>query len=937
MAVPAVRLPVSTYRLQFNRGFRFRDARALVAYLDALGITELYSSPLVQSRRGSTHGYDITDPSQLDPELGAESDFNKLAASLRRRGMGLLLDIVPNHMAASSENPWWRDVLENGPASIYADYFDIDWQRSDDPAAENKVVLPVLGAPLAEVLGRGELVVALDEGGLVIRYHARVFPLSFSSYPRLLGQRLERLREKLGARHPAVRALSGLIRDCERLPESLSAASRRASRHRRKEAIRRRLQQLCHRFSAARRFLKQNAAFFSAHPERLERLLEQQHYRLEYWKTGEAEINYRRFFDISELVSLRIEHPRVFAARHELLFRLVRHRRVTGVRVDHVDGLNDPQGYLTALQQRLGSRRKFYVVAEKILAEDEALPDHWPVYGTTGYDFLNTLNSLFVDARGVARLARAYRGFTGRREGFADVVYEKKKLVLETLFPGEVRSLVGQLHQLAGADRRGASLSIDDLERALVEVTACIPVYRTYIRRARVPPGDRLVIARALNAARRRDPRLSRHALSFLRRVLLLENAQVLPAKQRAARLAFVQRWQQLSGPAMAKGFEDTALYNYNLLLSLNEVGGNPAEPAIPANEFHRRLAARRRDWPSTLNASATHDTKRGEDVRARISVLSEFSEEWAKKVEKWRGWNAKKKRVVEGRPIPEANEEWFLYQTLAGAWPLEKKDFSGLQARLQEYMIKAAREAKVHTSWREVNADYEDALRAFVAALLADSRSNRFLRDFRRFQETVAFHGMLNSVAQLVLKMAAPGVPDFFQGCELWDLRLVDPDNRRPVDFRRRRRILHEMQRQGARPEELLQRWQDGRIKLYLTWKGLRCRRAHSQLFLEGDYIPLAVTGAGQRNVCAFARRRGSEWLIAAVPWLTTNLVAAGKFPLDESVWGNTGLQLPRSAPRQWRNVFTGETLGTRSGREASLSLAEVFRELPVTLLEGA
>jgi len=617
--------------------------------------------------------------------------------------------------------------------------------------------------------------------------------------------------------------------------------------------------------------------------------------------------------------------------------------------VDHVDGLYDPADYLRRLQESLrrqapaSSRAEFYVLVEKILSGEEALPEDWPVAGTTGYDFLNTLNQLFVDARGAKALTALYRRFTGAADRFADVVYASKKLVMASLFPGEMRTLAGLLNRLADADLVARDLPRQELEAALGEVTASFPVYRTYTRAFAVSTADRGAILAALEDARRRSPGVGAGSFDFLRRLLLLEGLHTLPAAEKEARLGFVRRWQQFTGPIMAKGFEDTALYAYNRLVSLNEVGGEPASEGLSLDAFHQRLRERRERWPATLNATATHDTKRGEDVRARLSVLSELPAEWRACVGRWSRWNRKKKRRVNGKPVPDANEEYLLYQTLLGAWPLEAKEVAGLRERLQTYMVKAAREAKVHTRWRQVNAAHEKALEEFVAAILKPSGKNNSLRDFWRFQKTIAFYGALNGLAQVLLKTAAPGVPDFYQGAELWDFRLVDPDNRRPVDFQRRVRLLEELQKEEADKgapalvPELLEGWEDGRLKLYLSWKALHFRRAHPELFLQGDYLPLYAAGRNRESVCAFARRRGNEWALLAAPRLVTRLVAVGEFPLGKKVWGGGVLPLPRGAPARWRNVLTGETVAAVFLRgKKSLPLARVFERFPVALLAG-
>lgn len=874
----APRIPTATYRLQFNEGFRFRDAAALVSYLAALGITDLYASPLLQARRGSLHGYDVTDPTRLNEALGGEEGFAVLAAELQRYGMGLLLDIVPNHMAAGSENPWWRDVLRHGPDSPYAAFFDIDW-RPRRPGLHGKVLLPILEAPYGTVLENGEIRVVLAGDGPWAVYHEHRLPLSPASFDRLASASFPNERLRLPA-------------------------------------------------------------------DDLDRLLAEQSYRLAYWRTGTEELNYRRFFDVTDLAGVRMDDENVFEAAHALVFELVRRGTVTGLRIDHIDGLYAPRRYLESLQGRLAGPdggRNFYVVTEKILGEAEDLPGDWPVYGTTGYDFLNLVNELFIDGSGMADLEALYTRFTGLAADFDTLVYEQKKRVTEILFPGEVRALAWRLGLLAEADRHGRDLTLSELERGLVGVTACLPVYRTYIDGFTVAERDRDYIERAVEEAVRRNPAVTR-AAGFLRRVLLLRFPPGLPAEQRRLWLDFVMRWQQFTGPAMAKGFEDTVLYIYNRLVSLNEVGGRPATRGTPVAEFHRRNAARGRRWPHTLNATSTHDTKRSEDVRARINVLSEIAGSWAERVERWSRWNSERKPVVDGAPVPDGNMELLLYQTLIGAWPLREAEVPAFRERLLEYLVKAAREAKVHTSWLDPDDRYEKALQAFASSILEPDSGNRFLQDFKEFQKVTAFYGALNSLAQVLLKAASPGVPDFYQGTELWHMYLVDPDNRRPVDFGLRARFLAGLAEEEARGRlalagRLLSGWDDGRVKLYVTYKTLTFRRAHAALFAKGEYIPLEAAGPAGEHVCAFARRHGDDWALVAVPRLAARLrleraprsggLPETAFPLGEAAWGDTVLLLPGGAPGRWHNVFTGEVVAGEP-----LRVADLLRHFPAALL---
>jgi (1->4)-alpha-D-glucan 1-alpha-D-glucosylmutase len=932
--MPLARIPVSTYRLQFNREFGFERARELVPYLHALGITDIYASPLLAARRGSPHGYDVVDPTRINPELGGEEGMYSLATSLQEHGMGLLLDVVPNHMAASPENPWWFDLLRWGPDSPFAGYFDLEWQPAR-PSLAGKVLLPILGSPYSDAVENGELTLTLTEKGFGVSYYQWWLPLKPASHGQIL--------EYVGAAGELKR-LAGIFARPPGREEFLMAVKE--------------LWRLYAQSPGARTFLDESLRVINGQKGKpqsfafLDELLSRQHYRLAFWRLAKEEINYRRFFDVAELVSLRMEDEKVFEATHSLVLSLAHQGLITGFRIDHVDGLRDPQAYLERLQRRLlplnsdGSgianasppaASIFYVVVEKILTGDEELPPDWPVYGTTGYDFLNILNALFVNGEGLAVLDEIYRRASGKVPGFKAEVYACKKKVLRELFAGEVRALAYQLDPLAASDRHGKDLSLRELEAALVILSACLPVYRTYIREQVVSTRDRNLIVQAVEQARKLHPELER-ALDFLRRVLLLE------VQDRSAALSFAMRWQQFTGPAMAKGFEDTALYTYNRLISLNEVGGNPESSGISVEEFHRRNQERQERQPHTLNATSTHDTKRSEDVRARVNVLSEIPHLFAERLERWQKINQDKKPAVKGQPVPGGNMELLIYQTLLGAWPLEEGEVTTFKKRLRGYLIKAAREAKTRSSWLNPNPAYEEALLKFVETILEPKKENRFLQDFLEFQKIIAFYGALSSLAQVLLKITSPGVPDFYQGTELWNFNLVDPDNRRPVDFARRMRLLAELQEKEkqhgrlALAGELLSTWPDGRIKLYLTYKALHFRRAHRELFQAGEYIPLEATGPLCRHVCAFARRAGDAWVLVAVPRLMASLDcrrAQLEPPLGEKVWGETALVLPGQAPARWINVFTGERM--RVPEESTLPLAEVFGHFPVALLNRA
>lgn len=944
------RIPVATYRLQFSRDFGFRDALALVPYLESLGVTDLYASPLLAARRGSSHGYDVIDPSRLNPELGDRGEFDALAAELASRGMGLLLDIVPNHMAASSENRWWMDLLEHGEGSTYASFFDVDW-RSSRKALERKVLLPVLGEAYGKVLEDGEISLRLEEGVFVLLYHGMRLPVAATSWPLVLAHRLESLEEALGTEHPAFRELWELISDLERFSGGPTEAR---ERDRQAGTIRQRLAALVAERPEIRAHLDETLRIYGgvrgepASFDLLDRLLAAQHYSLSYWRLANEEINYRRFFAISDLVSLRVEDPGVFEASHDLVLRLMREGKATGLRIDHVDGLYDPTGYLARLREALAREGPEgnpspapFLVVEKILAEGEPLPAEWPISGTTGYDFLNALNGVFVSPGGLRRLEGVYSRCTGERKPFAELVYEKKKLVMESLFAGEMHSMGQDLARLAERDRHGRDLPRKELREALVEATACFPVYRTYIRGLSLTARDRRYLGRSLREARGRSAEASGPVFDFLERVLLLSGPDAFPAERKEEWLRFLMRWQQFTGPIMAKGFEDTALYVYNRLVSQNEVGGEPAGPGSSPEGFHRRAAAIRRRWPFTMNATSTHDTKRGEDVRARINVLSEIPWEWERRVKRWSRWNDSIRPTVAGRPAPDRNEEYLLYQTLVGAWPLDEGEIPSLAGRIREYMIKAVREAKVNTRWIRPNLPYEKAVREFVDAILGSGEGSRFLGDFLPFQRRIAWFGMTNGLSQVLVKIASPGVPDFYRGSERWDLRLVDPDNRTPVDFRAMRAMLEELRAEDAGParplvHRLLTRPEDGRIKLFLTWKALSFRRDQGDLFATGDYLPLFASGGKKEHLLAFARRKGDRWAIAAVPRLVTRLAPPGGFPLGKDSWGTRDLLvLPEGVPSRWRDILTGETLeAVGSGHARGLPLHLLFQDLPVALL---
>lgn len=951
-------MPTTTYRLQLHRGFPLADARDLVPYLAALGVTDCYCSPIFTATPGSTHGYDVCRHTEISPELGGETAFLVFAAALRLHGLGCIVDFVPNHMSNDPQtNDWWRDVVENGPSSPFARYFDIDWNPTK-PELKDRLLLPILGEPYGEALERGALVLGLSAGALVLTYGGLTIPTNPRRSVLVFDEAIGPLEQALGDGHADLREFLSILAALRNLPPYVERDPRKiAERHREKEMARERLDRLTAANPAIRDQINLVITAFNGTPgdpssfDRLHELLELQAYRLASWRTAADEINYRRFFDINELAGLRVEDPEVFQVIHSLLQQLVATGQATGIRLDHIDGLFDPRGYLEQLSAATGT----YLVAEKILSAGEALRGDWPVAGTTGYTFLNDLNGVFVDSRNAGKMRRAYGRLAGRREAFADVAYESKRLIVTTALSSEFQVLAQSVNRLSEGDRRSRDFTLASIRRALREVVACFPVYRTYVDRSGATAADAAVVDAAIAEARRRNPAMESSIFDFLRTVLL-----PTAAGSNSRQFDVAMRFQQYTAPVQAKGVEDTAFYRYHVLSSLNEVGGDPGRFGRTVTEFHAANAERRERWPAEMLATTTHDTKRSEDARARINVLSEMPAAWQAAVAQWRRLNAANRTRIAGNQAPDANDEYLFYQALLGAWPAEQPGSplpdrapADLIARLRAYMDKAIKEAKVHTSWITPNAAYESATAQFIERTLAGRRAPAFLAAFLPFARQVFVAGMTNSLAQLVLKIAAPGVPDFYQGTELWDLSLVDPDNRRPVDFAHRHRVLSDLEPllaqadpAGAVPSDaaqaagvaaLLDEWPDGRIKMFLTALGMRVRRAQPELFLAGTYEPLSPDGPGAGHLVTFARRHRDHALLVIAPRLTTQIPRdGGLLPLGHATWGHCALHLPESLERRtFRDLVTGARFApsTASGPPA-LRLDSVLAACPVALL---
>jgi len=937
------RIPISTYRLQFNAQFTFRDARAIVEYLDCLGISDCYASSYLKAVPGSTHGYDVADPTRLNPEIGTEDEYSAWIAALKTRGMGHILDLVPNHMGiAKSANPWWFDVLENGPSSRYARFFDIEWHPVKDELAD-KVLIPILGDQYGTVLEQQQLELAYSHGTFVVRYYDDVLPIAPDTWHYIVEAALGTDARIDGTDADELEAIATFARQ---LPSRSSRDRDEIDlRARDKETAKARLRALVDRSDAVRDALSRATERFNGiagQPrsfDPLDNLLNAQSYRLAHWRVASEEINYRRFFDVNQLAALRMEDPEVFEEVHRFAFELVRRGAATGLRIDHVDGLYSPGDYLRRLQARAADVTEqhastdpaMYIVVEKILGSDERLPSDWPVAGTTGYEFAAVVNELFVDGRNERAMNDLYTRLLHSRVSFEEIAYRSKKQILHETMSGDINSLGHQLNRFSERNRHFRDFTLYSLISTLKEVIACFPVYRTYVTPDEpVSNHDRRFVTEAVVCGKRRATVATPGVFDFIERILL---KQTRPTSQDGCdeQARFIGKFQQITSPIAAKGIEDTAFYIYNRLLSLNEVGADPTRFGLAPTAVHAWLADRHQRWPLALSATATHDTKRGEDVRARLNVLSEIPGAWKAAVAKWRNANRRYKVDVRGTAAPDANEEYLLYQTLVGMWPFDG-DVASVRERVRAYTVKALREAKVHTSWFSPDEEYENGVLQFLDAILDTRRQNVFLQTFGPFQARIAEHGIYNSLSQLLIKISAPGVPDFYQGTELWDFTLVDPDNRRPVDYDLRRRTLTAL-RDSPRPEELLEHRRDGAIKMFVMNRALAARTRLRSLFEQGDYVPLQTSGSRRDCLFAFARRADSGTAIACVPRLVASLVPeATAPPVGAQVWTDTQIELPDDLQvDRLVNVFTGASVDRISG---TLPAAELFERFPVALL---
>lgn len=971
-------IPTATYRIQFNKEFRFTHGTAIVPYLSELGISHVYASPFFRARPGSMHGYDIIDHQVLNAEIGTREEFEEFVATLRRHGMGLIVDFVPNHMGIGSDNPWWMDVLENGAASQYANYFDIDWQPVKRELY-GKVLIPVLGESYGKILESGQLKLAFnsEKGTIIVHYYDHSLPLDPVSYPVVLGERIGELEARLSSDNIDVLEFKSILSALEMLPNHIEPVGF-AQRIGEKIVQTRRLAELCSHSGAIRDFIDENINAFNVREgdavsmQRMHDLLESQPYRLAYWRVASDEINYRRFFDINDLAAIRTEDPQVFNAIHSLVFQMVADGLVDGIRIDHPDGLFDPETYFRRLQQvsaeKLGLEFKppsttggelhqslpIYIVAEKILAPFEQLEENWLVHGTTGYEFMDALNNLLVAEENEAQFTNIYEEFVGQKMNYEAMRRVAKEVILDTVLSSELNVLAHRLSRIAETSWFFRDFTLSSLRAALRNFVVHFPVYRTYTSGNGVPDSAKQYIDWAVTLAKR-NSRVPWPVYDFVAGVLkgdldpemfgVTDAEDVFAIRQRI--LDFAMRFQQFTGPVTAKSVEDTLFYRYNRLVCLNEVGAEPKRFGTSAAAFHRQNQIRQEKRPYSMLGTSTHDTKRSEDVRARIAVLSEIPDIWRERVNRWAAMNEVHKASKDEDLIPDRNDEYLLYQNIIGAFPHDDRSDAAMAVfrdRIKQYAMKAIKEAKVHTSWVVPNEDYENGIRQFVEKILTPGTNNKFLVDMQEFVDEISPFGFANATSQALLKLTSPGVPDIYQGNELWDFSLVDPDNRRPIDFAARADLLNRVEPgliaeiDGRAPQHRnpldVCRWEDGTMKLYLTTAILRYRKLKPELFTAGIYMQLETTGEHAAHVLAFARQYEGDTAILVVPLKLAALCKCESVDqlFAPQIWKNTAVVLPDEIGTvRFKNLFTGAAVGQNDG---SLRIADLFEQFPFVLL---
>ncbi len=927
-----MRIPIATYRIQFNPNFGFDAAHKIVPYLQELGVSDIYASPIFKARQGSMHGYDIVNSNQLNPELGTREDFDDLINELHQREMGWVQDIVPNHMAYDSQNKLLMDTLEYGSDSEYFNYFEINWEHPYE-STRGRVLTPLLGDFYGNCLENGELKLSYDEEGLSINYYNLKIPLKVESYVDFISHHLEQLSHKLGNKNPDVIKLLGVIYIIKNIPSAASNQQRRDQTL----FVKGLLWELYRDNPEIKKFIDDNIEYFNGEPGKpesfnpLDFLLRNQNFRLSFWKVGAEELNYRRFFTVNELICVRVEDYKVFQKTHHLISQLVKSDHFTGLRIDHIDGLYNPIQYLHWLREKA---KDVYITVEKILELEEELPDTWPVQGTSGYNYLNYLNGVFCQNQNEERFNQIYRNVSGLTTPYEQLAIEKKRLIANKGLAGDADNLALLLKRISGRYRYGRDFTLLGLKTAIMEVLVRFPVYRTYISEEGVSPEDKIYVQQAIKGAKTALPELL-NELNLIEKFLLLDYDDGMSEENRQLWLLFVMKFQQFSSPLTAKGIEDTLFYVYNRFSGLNEVGGSPQKFGISLQEFHEFNQTRLENWPHAMNASSTHDTKRSEDVRARLNVLSEIPDEWETQVRNWIQINRSHKIEEETRFIPDGNDEYFLYQTLVGAYPFFEEEYPEFTERVKDYVVKAVREAKVHTAWLRPDTAYEEGFVNFVDQILKPKTENEFLEAFRPFQAKVAFYGIFNALSQTLLKLTSPGLPDIYQGTELWDLSLVDPDNRRPVDFEQRLSFLQEIGRRAKTGmpsliDDLVATREDGRLKLFLIARVLEARQQYLEVFQQGSYQSLNVTGQYQNHIIAFARTYEQVTAIIIAPRFLTSIIQLDQFPLGETVWGDTAIEIPGDDGSTWQETITNQ----RITGEKSIKMNQALASFPVALI---
>ena len=972
-------IPRATYRLQFNKTFTLKDAINIVPYLAGLGISHCYASPLLQANAGSMHGYDIVNHNKINSEIGSSEDFDNFIQALKASGMGLILDIVPNHMGTSNENPWWWDVLENGTSSIYSDYFDIDWQPVKKELF-GKVLLPILGEPYGKVLKSGQLKLHFnaEQGTFTINYFSHLLPINPLSYSKILDKRLNILKERFGTKNENVEEYLSILNGFIRLNENSANSS---SRFREQRVQMKRLHELCNKQPQINEFIEQNLQEFDVNSpninteQSLHDLLEEQAYRLSFWRVSSDEINYRRFFDIDSLVAIRMEDARVFAEMHHLIFKLIKDRKVDGLRIDHPDGLFDPTKYFEDLQQEAAKSfdlpylmpplnkntfdtelAPFYIVVEKILAPFEHLPADWQVHGTVGYDYLNSVLRLLIDTENKEDFENIYSTFTFKSVDIDLLKLECKDLILDSVLASELNVLAHRLSQIAESSWYLRDFTLGSIRDALKQIIKYFPVYRTYINGSPIDKASRNYIDWAVQLAKGSSSAINARVYDFLYSVLTLDILDSIDEFSGIAKddfkkkiLLFVMRFQQYTGPVMAKSIEDTMFYHYNRFIALNEVGGEPEKFGMHASAFHFQNQQRQLKRPYEMISTATHDTKRSEDMRARLAALSEIPLIWREKILLWQRINKPRKTLSDDQIFPDSNDEYLIYQTLVGVLPVEwnssnsrpkTEDIQHLTERIEQYVLKAVREAKVYTSWINQNETYEQFILSFVGKILC-SNNNPFLDDLLIFHDSLKDFGLINSLVQTVLKLTSPGIPDLYQGSELWDFSLVDPDNRRSVNFDMRQNFLAK----NLSLANLISNRNNGGIKFFITKTCLDYRKRESELFMKGKYIPLEVIGPAKDNLLAYARLLNDKLCITAVPLKVIkllkktnldNFITEDTFKklIEKTIWQETKILLPSNIQiSELRNIFSNESIACLSN---AIDCAAIFKDIPVSVMHN-